>query len=167
MAERVRELVLSAPESESLSDMATAFLMNAARVDHVEKIIAPALRRGEAVLCDRFFDSTRVYQSITGQVNPRMLDRLSGIAVGQYVPDVTLILDAPPEAVLQRRTSRGETSDRFERADLNFHEAVRRGFLELSRAFPNRCCVINATMSAEDVEQLALRAIEDRLGLVL
>lgn len=166
-AEQIRSLVLAAPEGAELSDLSVALLMNAARVDHVEKVIAPALRQGEAVLCDRYFDSTRVYQSISGQVPPRTLDRLAGISVGQYVPDLTMILDAPPSAVLERRFSRGESADRFEQADLSFHEAVRKGFLEIAQAFPSRCCIINATLAEDDVEALALQAIEDRVGLLL
>lgn len=160
-------MVLSTPDGNDVSDLSLALLMNAARAEHVVKVIAPALKRGEAVICDRFFDSTRVYQSVSGEVPIRTLDRLSGIAVGRFVPDLTLILDADPADMLKRRVDRGEVDDRFERAGQPFHDAVRKGFLDLAKAYPGRCYVVDASRSANEVEQIALRVLEDRLGLVL
>lgn len=161
LAERIRELVLSPPGDDEWSPVAEALLMNAARADHVEKKIAPALARGEWVVCDRFIDSTRVYQGIGG-VSDELLAIMQQEVTAQAFPDLTLILDAPVDMVIERRADRG-TTDTFEARPTSFHEAVREGFLRVAAASPDRCVVIDALQVPAAVLDQALKAIEERL----
>src|SRR5690606_10453707 len=112
-----------------------AVLFAAARADHVERVIRPAIRGGKWVLCDRFADSTRVYQGATGGAPPTMLDALDRLVVGPTKPDLTVILDVPAAVGLQRAAGRhaetGATADRFEREDIAIHEARRQAFLAI------------------------------------
>ena len=125
------------PEGEAL-------LFAAARIEHVDKTIAPALRRGAWVVCDRFADSTRAYQGAAGNLPQRWIERLEEITLGPLRPDLTLVLDLPPEAGLERaRRRRGAMSaDRFEVEGLAFHETLRRAFLAIAASEPGRCAVL-------------------------
>lgn len=161
LAEAVRNLALNPPEDEAWSPLAHALLMNTAREDHLKRLIRPALARGAWVICDRFADSTRAYQSIDG-VSLEQLLAIEAIVVGETRPDLTLILDAAPEALAERRRQRN-VSDVFEQKELAFHEQVRSAFLNIARIEPERCVVLDALQSPEDVLQAALDAIEQRL----
>ncbi|WOR16381.1 dTMP kinase [Hyphomonas sp. FCG-A18] len=163
LAEQVRELALSKHENEGWSPLAHALLMNAARQDHLDRQIRPALRAGRWVISDRFADSTRVYQGIDG-VSERFLKALEAQIVGETRPDITLILDGDPERLQERRSLRG-VSDVFEARDLGFHNAVRDGFLAIAEAEPERCAVIDALVSPEAVVASGLQAIDTRIGL--
>lgn len=162
LAERVRALALTPPDGEAWSPLAHALLMNTARQDHLEKLIRPALARGAWVLCDRFADSTLVYQSIDG-VSTETLRQLQDMIVGPTAPDLTLILDAPPQALFERREQRA-ISDVFEAKDLSFHKAVREGFRAIAEQAPERCHLIDALVAPEDVLARAMSAIDERLG---
>ena len=163
LAEAVRALALNPPEGTSWSPLAHALLMNAAREDHLKELIRPALARGAWVICDRFADSTRAYQGIDG-VAPQQLWEIESIVVGATVPDLTLILDAAPEALAERRRQR-DVSDVFEAKGLAFHEQVRSAFLKIAEQEPDRCVVVDALQTPEDVLSTAMSAIEARLGL--
>ena len=164
VAEQIRALVLTPKGETPLSGLAQALLMNAARADHLDRLIRPALKRGALVLCDRFADSTRVYQTVAGGYPASFLKLLETEVVSDTRPHLTLILDAPPEEMLQRRAGRKEAPDMFEAADLGFHTAIRQGFLAIAEAEPDRCAVLDATQSADGVLDAALGAIEARLG---
>ncbi|MEQ8559641.1 MAG: dTMP kinase [Henriciella sp.] len=161
LAESVRTLVLSPPEGDAWTPLAEALLMNAARSDHVEKKIRPALERGDWVLCDRFSDSTLVYQGVGG-VSRDILLAMQSEVTARTRPDMTFILDAPPEAMLSRRTARG-TSDAFERRPIEFHRKVREAFLDIARNDPGRCVVLNAELAPEALVDAALKAVRERL----
>lgn len=161
LAESVRSLTLMPPDDQSWSALSHALLMNTARRDHLEKRIRPALARGDWVLCDRFADSTRAYQSVDG-VPVETLMALEQAVVGDTKPDLTLVLDADPEALAARRLARG-TDDVFEAKDLDFHRAIRAAFLSIAEAEPLRCQVINALQSPAQVLADALNAIDKRL----
>lgn len=163
LAEHVRDLALNPPDGESWSPLAQALLMNAAREDHLERQIRPALRAGRWVLCDRFADSTRAYQSIDGIAMSTLL-AFERAVVGATKPNLTLILDGDPELLLQRRALRG-TSDAFEEKEMAFHVHVRETFLSIARDEPARCRVINALQSVDDVLNDAVAIIEQRIGL--
>lgn len=141
-AEEVRRLLVEgepgrwSPETECL-------LFTAARRDHVERAVAPALSRGEIVLSDRFADSTRVYQGAARAELRGMVDALHTLAIG-LEPDLTLILDVDPAAALARGLGRGGAEDRFERFGLDFQTRLRAGFLALAAEFPERCRVVPA-----------------------
>ena len=163
LAEKVRALALNPPSDETWSPLSHALLMNTSRADHLEKRIRPALARGEWVLCDRFADSTRAYQSIDGVPTETLLT-IERAVVAETRPHLTLILDADPAALAERRQQRG-TQDVFEAKDLRFHETVRAAFLAIAEAEPDRCVVIDALQSPPQVLAMALDAISTRLGL--
>lgn len=131
-----------------LSPMAEALLFIGGRVRLVDEKIAPALRAGRVVVCDRFHDSTVVYQGHAGGVDPRWLDRAGRAAIGGVMPRVTLLLDLPAERGFARR---GHRRDRMERKALEFHRRVRRGFLRVAAADRRRVAVIDASKPREAV----------------
>ena len=155
LAEAVRQLALHPPGGASWSPMSEALLMNAARSDHLEKLIRPALAAGKWVICDRFADSTRAYQSVKGGVSPNVLKSMEASVLGDTVPGLTLVLDAPLEVTVGRRTSRNGPDDAFEQRAADFHHAVRQGFISLSHSEPSRCRLIDASRPAEAVLEAA------------
>lgn len=163
LAELARNLVLHPNEGQEWSALAQALLMNAARDDHLCKSIRPALEQGQWVLCDRFSDSTRVYQNLEG-TDPAFLRQLEIAVVADTGPDLTLILDGDPGKFSQRRSGRG-AEDVFERKGLAFHAAVRKAFLDIAAEEPGRCVVLDAEAPAETVLQTALDVLEQRLAL--
>ena len=167
-AERLREVLLSGA-AEPFGPDAEAVLFAAARADHVDHTIRPALDAGKWVVCDRFMDSTRVYQGAVGKVDVRFLSALEHVAAPNLTPDLTFILDVPPEIGLERAAARGKgaAADRFEKEGLAFHAAVRAAFLDLARGDANRYVVIDATRPADLVWRDIRAALEARLGLTL
>lgn len=160
--EEIRRLVLEgaaarwSPESEIL-------LFTAARRDHVEKVIRPALDRGEIVICDRFADSTRVFQGIARQDLIRTVNRLHDLMIG-IEPDMTLLLDLAAETGLARTGARATGEARFERMGPAFQDRVRRGFLALAAQEPARFRVIDAAAPAPDIAAAVLAAVLPVLG---
>lgn len=150
-AERIRSFLL-AGKAKALGPAAEAILFSAARNDHLETTIRPALARGQWVLCDRFSDSTRAYQGALGDLDQAFLTRLEEVVVGPTRPDLTFILDLPPELGLARadarRQARSEATDRFEAEDIAFHRALRAAFLAIAEEEPARCIVIDASRDA-------------------
>lgn len=166
-AEAIREILLSG-KAKPLGPMGEALLFYVARDSHLELSIRPALKRGVWVICDRFHDSTRAYQGAAGGASVSALDALERIVVGDTQPDLTLILDLPPEEGLKRAKARAETSgegtDRFEEMSLRFHRNLRREFLDIAKAAPERCVVIDAQGAPEDVSNAIWRAVVQKLG---
>lgn len=138
---------------------AEALMFAAARIDHIENRIRPALARGAIVLCDRFSDSTRAYQGAAGGLEPELIASLERVTLGDLRPDLTLILDLPPEAGLARAQSRGggEPADRFEAEGMRFHQRLRAAFRAIAEAEPERCRIIDADLGPDAVEA-AIRA---------
>ncbi len=165
-AERIRNFLL-AGKAKALGPAAEAILFSAARNDHLETTIRPALARGQWVLCDRFSDSTRAYQGALGDLDPVFLNRLEQVVVGPTRPDLTFILDLPPEVGLARagarRQARSEATDRFEAEDISFHRALRTAFLIIAREEPARCVVIDASRDADTVAADIWAEVEARL----
>ena len=166
-AEAVRHVILSGA-AEPLGPAVEAALFAAARADHVQEIIRPALRRGAIVLSDRFLDSSRVYQGGSGELDERFLTSLERVAIDGAMPDLTLILDIDPEEGLTRaRARRGEgEADRFEKEALAIHGRRRRAFLAIAKAEPDRCTVIDASGDADKVAAAVRRAVERRMELI-
>lgn len=162
-AEMIRGLLVNGP-AERWTAMSEALLFFAARHDHVERRIRPALDNGSWVISDRFFDSTTAYQGAAGGVDAQSLETLRQLVLGGFMPDLTLILDLDTEAGLTRAGSRGTGEARFESKGLAFHQRLRQGFLDIARAEPERCVVIDASQPPEAVLADALKAIETRLG---
>jgi dTMP kinase len=138
--------LLGGPDTESL-------LFAAARDDHVHTVIVPALEKGAWVLCDRFSDSTRVYQGKLGNVDPKLINALERVTIGDIKPDLTFILDVPVEVGLARAAKRRgkEAADRFESEDVSFHETLREAYLQLVKDNPARCALIDATAAPGDI----------------
>lgn len=163
-AEIIRHVLLSGA-AKPLGAEAEAMLFAAAREDHVKYAIEPALAAVKWVVCDRFADSTRVYQGALGQVDERLIRSLERVSIGDLSPDLTLILDLPVEEGLQRRAQRrgDAVPDRFEAEDVEFHQKLRQAYLALAAAEPKRCVVIEAGGAKEDVAQQIWAAVESRL----
>ncbi|MEH6488288.1 dTMP kinase [Hyphomonas oceanitis] len=164
LAERIRELALRPPENDGWSSMSEALLMNAARSDHLDKLIRPALTNGKWVISDRFSDSTLVYQSVKGGVAKDILLKIEAAVIADTRPDLTLVLDAPKSATDARRTSRGAQTDAFEARPSTFHEAVRSAFQTLAQSDPARCRLIDAGQTAEQVAEAAWQEIKALLS---
>lgn len=163
-AEQLRDILLKGA-TDRWSPVTEALLMYAARVDHVERLIEPALARGAWVISDRFADSTMAYQGTAGGVPVERIRQLHAAALGDFNPDLTLILDLDPRAGLERTVSRGEDATRFERFDADFHARLRQAFLDIAAHEPERCTVLDAGEPPEAVAAAARAAIENRLGV--
>lgn len=165
-AEAIRKVLLSG-EAKSFGPLAEALLFNVARDSHLELTIRPALARGRWVISDRFLDSTRAYQGAAGGVSIAALNAFERIVVGATRPDLTFILDLPPEAGLRRVAERvaadGVQVDRFEKMNLAFHQNLREEFLTIAEAEPWRCLVIDARRPPEAVAQEIWSAARERL----
>jgi len=154
-AEDIRALLVTG-KADRWDAMTELLLVNAARRDHVERVIRPALARGATVLCDRYVDSTRCYQGMRG-VPRALIDSLHEGAIALN-PDTTLILDVPPEQGLVRAADRGGDA-RFESMGLEYHTQLRDAFLAIAKAEPDRCTIIEGTQSKESVLTAALNAL--------
>lgn len=163
-AEAIRELVLNGT-ADRWSPVTETLLMYAARRDHVERVIRPALARGAWVVCDRFADSTRAYQGAAGGTDPGLIAALETYILEQTRPDLTLIFDLPTDIGLQRAHARAGTEMRFESKGLAFHERLRESFLAIARAEPDRCAVVDARGGVEEVETQVWGVVRDRLAV--
>ena len=162
-AEAIRELIVHGPE-DRWRPLAEFYLFLAARADHLEAAILPALGRGQWVLCDRFADSTRVYQGIAGGLGLESVDALQEPLLSQRRPDLTLLLDLPVEVGLARCARRGGSA-RFEARGQEFHERVRAGFLRPAALEPGRFAIVDAAGDEAAVAAAMWRLTADRLGL--
>jgi dTMP kinase len=160
-AEAIRALLVRG-SAERWAASTELLLLTAARDDHVRRVIAPALAAGRWVLCDRFVDSTRVYQGLASGLGVELVDRLHGLMLGGLRPDLTVLLDIDPAIGLRRRGHADEES-RFERKGAGFHRRVRDGFRELARGEPERFAVIDAGADEAAVAQAVWSAVTTRL----
>jgi dTMP kinase len=162
-AEAIRGLLVSGA-ADRWSPISEALMMNAARRDHVEKLIAPALARGDVVICDRFADSTRAYQGAAGGAPADLIATLESAVVGDCRPDLTLVLDLPVDIGLARAADRGGAEARFEAKGAAFHAAIRQAFLDIAAAEPGRCVVVDSSSPPEVVAEAVWAAIEARIA---
>jgi dTMP kinase len=162
-AEIIRHLVLSGM-GKLLGPDAETLLFAAARDDHVRTVIQPALKQGIWVLCDRFSDSTRVYQGRLGQVAPAILNAMERVTIGDLKPDLTIILDVPVEVGMQRAAKRRGSGapDRFEAEDVKFHQELRDAYRQIAASEPQRCVLIDATADPATVAANIWTALRDR-----
>ena len=149
LAERIRNIVLDA--DAAINPRTEVMLYLAARAEHVETVIKPALAAGKVVLCDRFADSTMVYQGFVRGIEIAEVQALCEFAADSLQPELTILLDAAPEALLQRRADRG-VRDRFEQEGLDFQKKVREGFLSLANSEPDRIKKVNALQNTDAVQ---------------
>ena len=162
-AEAIRDLLVRGA-ADRWSPVSETLLMNAARRDHVERVIEPALARGAVVVCDRFADSTRAYQGVAGGAPAELIDTLETAVLGRTRPDLTLIFDLAPLTGLARAAGRSGGETRFETKGAVFHESLRAAFLAIARAAPERCVVIDASPNAQSVAQTVWATVAPRLN---
>lgn len=165
-AEAIRNLVLTG-SADRWSPATETLLMYGARRDHIERSILPALESGAWVVCDRFADSTRAYQGGAGGVDPAFISALEQHLLADVRPDLTLVFDLPVDVGLARAEAfakaDGHAETRFESKGVAFHERLRAAFREIAQAEPERCAMIDAAATMDDVEQQVWTAVSGRL----
>ncbi|NEX91393.1 dTMP kinase [Caulobacter sp. 17J65-9] len=161
-AEALRGLLVEGG-AERWSPLSEALMMYAARSDHLERVIRPALESGAWVVCDRFSDSTRAYQGAGGGVSAEVIEQLDRTVVGDDRPDLTLVFDLPVEAGLARAHHRAGGEARFESKGVDFHNRLRQGFLAIALAEADRCRVIDATRPVDEVSETVWAAVIEAL----
>jgi dTMP kinase len=163
-AEIIRHILLSGI-AKPLGAETEAILFAAARDDHVRTTIRPALVAGQWVICDRFIDSTRVYQGALGKVDAKLIRSLERVTVGAAMPDLTFVLDVPAKVGLARAKRRRGTdaTDRFEAEGIEFHEALRKAYVTLADKEPKRCVMIDGRAPRDIVSDRIWEAVVERL----
>jgi dTMP kinase len=163
VGKKIRRILLDS-RNKGLRPLAELFLYAADRAQHVEEVIKPALRKGVWVLCDRFFDSTVVYQGLARRQDFGLIKLLNERATQGLVPDLTFLLDCPVEVGLARATTRkNKGQDRFEREKMAFHRKVREGYLGLARKSPERFVVLDGTAEKDALEGKIFSQLEPLL----
>jgi dTMP kinase len=162
--EAIRHLLQHAPEGEALTPEAELLLFAASRAQLVREKILPALAEGRVVICDRFLDSTTVYQGVARRIPADDTARINAFAVGDCLPDVTILLDLDHQTSLSRMRAANRKPDRIERESTDFFEAVRRGYLKLAKENPKRVLLIDASRSIEEIAGEVLAKIMTHLN---
>ncbi len=163
IAEQIRRIILDAQNKE-MDDLCEAFLYAAARIQHLHDIVKPALSQGKIVFCDRYVDSSYVYQGLGRGLGLQKIIDLNNIAVGEYMPEFTIFLDLSPEKAFERKGG-ADQSDRMEAVDRSFHEQVYNGYKQLIAENPERFEVIDASGTKEQTQRL-LREILRKKGIL-
>jgi dTMP kinase len=164
IGKKIRSLLLD-PATKAISPMVELLLYLADRAQHIEELVKPALSAGKMVLCDRFCDATVVYQGYARGIDIALIQQLHDIILKGFKPDITILLDLPPEIGLSRaweqinRGGRKSAESRFEKENLAFHEKVRTGYLELARREPERFRIIDAGRDEDGVTKHIIEAL--------
>jgi dTMP kinase len=163
-ADIMRHVLLSGA-AKPLGPLVEAILFAAARDDHVNATIRPGLEEGRWVICDRFIDSTRVYQGVLGSVDPKLIHALERLTTADTMPDLTFILDLPPKVGLARAAQRRgrAPADRFETETVEFHTILRQAYREIAKAEPARCVLIDADRPVDWIADEIWAAVNTRL----
>ena len=164
--DQIRELLVNG-DTNRWEPLTEALLNYAARHEHLQKVITPALNAGTWVLCDRFSDSTMAYQGYGHGMDREVIRRLHRLIVGDVTPDLTLIFDMPVELGLERAHARGEGEDRYERMGVDFHQRLRDGFLDIAKKDPVRCKVVDAAADMDTVAKMVRDHVTDRFKVDL
>ncbi len=163
-AEEIRNLLVNG-EPGRWDALTETLLLYAARADHVARTIKPAMEQGRWVLCDRFADSSYAYQGAGRGLDRETVRRIESVAIDDFKPDLTFVLDLPAEEGLKRANARASTESRFEQFDIGFHERLRQAFLDIARRSPDRCRVIDAAADENTVAQAIWKATAARFAL--
>ncbi len=164
IGKKIRSILLD-PASKTICPMSELLLYMADRAQHLKELVVPALEAGKTVLCDRFFDATLVYQGYAREIDIKLIQRLHELTLDGFKPDVTILLDLPPEIGLSRawgqldNGKREKLESRFEKENLLFHQKVRDGYLELARFEPERFRIIDAVQEEEKVRRDIIKAL--------
>ncbi len=165
-AELIRQLVVSG-DVDRWDAISELLMMCAARNEHVQQLIKPALQAGKWVVCDRFIDSTVAYQGYAGNVNLKVIEALNALVLHDLKPDVTFMLDLPPEEGLERTLRRSNAENRFESKGLEFHQKLYEGFKTIAEQESERCVIIDATQSINAVQVAMRNVIAERFDITL
>lgn len=165
-AEMIRKLLVTG-DSNRWDSVTEALLMTASRRDNLVRIIQPALEAGEALLTDRFYDSTSVYQGIVGGASDDLITALNTLSLDHIKPDITILLDIDPKLGLERSTRPDNDETRFESKGMAFHEAVRAGYLQLAAAEPDRFMVIDASRNEKLIHDDIIAQLEPKLRAMM
>ena len=161
LGESVRNLLQYDDAGQGMSPEAELLLFAASRAQHVRELIAPAIAEGQIVLCDRFLDSTTVYQGVARAIDSKKVDTINQFAIGDTKPDLTILIDLPPEIGLARVHARNDGKlDRMEKEAIEFFQAVRQGYLDLAKSEPKRFLVLDGSQSVEELETQIWQRVE-------
>ena len=164
LGEAVRNLLQHDNAGEGMSPEAELLLFTASRAQHTRELIQPALDAGQVVLCDRFMDSTTVYQGVARQIDSTSVDMINQFAVGDTRPSLTILIDLSPDVGMGRVRARGNGElDRMEQEAIEFFEAVRAGYLKLAKSEPERILVLDGSQSVEALQTQIWEAVSDRV----
>ena len=166
LSEKIRDLLLNAKEGAKMSHRAELLLFEAARAQHVDELILPALAEGKVVLCDRFADSSSAYQGVARNLGDDSVQWLNNFAVAGSMPDMTILLDLPAEVGIARANARDNDSpDRMGSEKISFYEAVRASFLKIAQQNPNRFAVIDSSGTKEETFEKILTAVKEKFDV--
>ena len=164
LGESVRSLLQYDDAGQGMSPEAELLLFAASRAQHVRELVAPAIAEGQIVLCDRFLDSTTVYQGVARSIDSKKVDTINQFAIGDTMPDLTILIDLPPEIGLARVHARSDGQlDRMEKEAIEFFQAVRQGYLDLAAEKPKRFLILDGSQSIEELEADIWNTIKARL----
>lgn len=165
-AERIRDLVVNGA-TDAWQPATETLLFYAARLEHVHRLIKPSLEEGRHVICDRFSDSTLVYQGIGKDLSEYYVQMLHKLTLGNFAPDLTFILDISPQEGLRRAQERNHKEKRFEDMPMDFHRRIRAGFLAIAAREPRRCVVLDAGQDPKTLHTRIVNVVSQRLGIRL
>ena len=161
LGESVRSLLQHDDAGQGMSPEAELLLFAASRAQHVRELIAPAIAEGQIVLCDRFLDSTTVYQGVARAIDSKKVDTINQFAIGDTNPDLTILIDLPPEIGLARVHARSDGRlDRMEKEAIEFFQAVRQGYLDLAKSEPKRFLILDGSQNVEELETQIWQKVE-------
>lgn len=164
LGEDIRHLLKHAKSGQNMVPRAELLLFAASRAQHVDALIRPSLSQGKVVLCDRFLDSTTVYQGVARAIDSLSVETINQIAIANTLPDITVLIDLDPEEGFRRIRSRAiEPPDRMEQEHMDFYKAVRQGYLNLARNCADRFLTVNGHQSIDQVEQAIWDGIKNRI----
>ncbi|MFZ5496597.1 MAG: dTMP kinase [Verrucomicrobiota bacterium] len=165
IGEQIRNIIVHNSRGDEMCPETELLLFTAARAQVVREVIAPALERGAVVLSDRFLDSSTVYQGIARNLAPGPVSAINRFAVGNVMPDLTIVIDVPTEISLQRvRQRASDLPDRMERENISFYKKVREGYLLLAKEWPDRVVVFDGTLAPAALEKKVWSVVRKRLG---
>jgi len=159
ISEKIRAILLDAA-NQRMAWLTEMLLYMASRAQHTEEVIKPAIHEGAIVISDRYMDATMAYQGYGRGLDTRVIETLNAIATSDVIPDVTILVDAPPETCQERMTSMKKTADRMERAGSEFQHKVREGYLKLAGQEPDRFHILDGTKSINQLERKVQNIVE-------
>lgn len=164
VAEKIRQILIH-PTNETLSFKTEAYLMQAARVQHVQEVLEPALKTHDLILCDRFIDSSTAYQGIGRNLGVSWIEQLNAFSIGNAIPNLTFFIDIPLSLSQERMNARlNKKADRFESEHMIFFEKIRAAYLDLCDRYPDRIQKLDGTQSLENLVQTQIQMIQERLA---